>query len=67
MNKKLYDLAEYLAPVWKTNFIRNETVMFLGEEDSAPLLYTPDGEVSVKNYFLDKTYVEGKDYKIENG
>ena len=67
MNKKLYDLAEYLAPVWKTNFIRNETVMFLGEEDSAPLLSTPDGEVSVKNYFLDKTYVEGKDYKIENG
>lgn len=65
--KKGYDLFEYLKPVWNTSSITNETVMFLGEEDSAKLLYSPENIISVKNYSLDKTYVSGKDYIVENG
>ena len=63
--QKRYDLYGYLRPVWLGGKIENETIMFLGEDDEARLLYTPCGKVSVKNYFLDKTFSEGKDYSVD--
>ena len=65
--EKKYDLYEYLTPIWKTNTIVNETFMFLGEGDEAPFLYPPTEIISVRNYFLDKEYTEGKDYVIQDG
>ena len=64
---KGYDLKEYLRPIWNTNLITNETFMFLDEDDEANLLYYPDKIISVKNYFLDKDFLNNKDYIIENG
>ena len=62
-----YDRDAYLIPYWHTREIYNETVLFVGEEDAAPLLYTPSEVVTVRNYGLDVVYEEGKDYVIENG
>ncbi|MBQ9709235.1 MAG: SGNH/GDSL hydrolase family protein [Clostridia bacterium] len=65
--KKGYDLYEYLKPIWRSNIITNETIMFLDEDDVAPLLYAPAEIISVKNYNLTQTYAEGKDYVVSNG
>lgn len=65
--KRSYDLYEYLKPIWDTDTVYNETFMFLGEEDEAPFLYEPIEILGVKNYCLDKEYIEGKDYTVENG
>ncbi len=46
----------------------NETVLMVGENDCAPLLYKPERIISVRNYGLDIEYERGKDYEItENG
>ena len=65
--EKKYNLYEYLTPIWETDKVVNETFMFLGEEDEAPFLYPPTEILSVSNYFLDKQYVEGKDYVVKDG
>lgn len=41
--------------------------MFLGEDDKAPLFYTPDRIISARSYELDTEYVEGVDFKLEDG
>lgn len=67
MEVNSYDREAYLIPYWHTREIYNETVLFVGEKDSASLLYTPSEIVSVRNYGLDIVYEEGKDYVFENG
>lgn len=62
-----FDLDTWLRPIWKGSVVYNETVMFLGEDDRAPLLYTPDRIISVRSYELDIEYTEGVDYKLEDG
>ena len=60
------DMMEaYLKPYWYTREIYNETVVFVGEEGEATLMFTPQEVHSVRNYTLDTTYVEGRDYVIE--
>ena len=62
-----YNRETYLKPLWHTREIYNETVLFVGENDKAPLLYTPSEVISVRNYKLDVEYVQGVDYVIEDG
>ena len=62
-----YNLNTYLVPYWDTKIMYNETVMFVGADDEAPLLYTPTEIVSVRNYGLNIEYTEGVDYVVENG
>ncbi len=62
-----FDLDTWLLPIWKGNVVYNETVMFVGENDRATLLYTPDKIISVRSYQLDVEYEEGIDYKLEGG
>ncbi len=62
-----YNLYTYLSPYWKSKVMYNETVMFVGANDEAPLLYQPTEIVSVRNYGLDIEYKEGIDYVVENG
>ena len=62
----VYNLNTYLLPYWDSNVVYNETVMFVGADDEAPLLYNPTRIVSVRNYGLDIEYKEGVDYVIEN-
>ena len=57
-----YSLETWLRPVWHTREMYNETVLFVGEEDEAPLLYRPSEIRSVRSYGLNVEYTEGKDY-----
>jgi lysophospholipase L1-like esterase len=67
MRYDVYDFDAYLKPLWYTREIYNETVMFVGENDEAKLLYNPSEIISVRNYGLDVEYKNGIDYIIENG
>ena len=58
-------LPAYLQPVWYTREVYEETVVFVGSNSSANLLYEPKGEVTVRDYQLGITYEEGRDYVIE--
>ena len=58
-----YDLDIYMKPLWEGDVVYNETLMFVGEEDCAPLLYPAVEIISVRSYDLTKEYVCGVDYK----
>ena len=58
-------MKAYLRPYWYSREIYNETVVFVGEESEATLIYTPTEVDSVRNYGLDINYEEGVDYIIE--
>lgn len=63
-----YDLQKLLRPVWTGSRIENETLLptsYDGKPAKANLAFIPSKIVSVKNYALDKTYEEGKDYVFE--
>ena len=63
-----YQLADLLRPVWKGSRMENETASptsYDGKPAEANLVFAPSKIISVKNYALDKTYEEGKDYTVE--
>jgi len=63
-----YDLEALLRPVWDGSRIENETLLPTsceGKPAEANLAFVPSKIVSVKNYALDKTYREGKDYLLD--
>ena len=62
-----YDLNTYLYPIWQGKTVYHETVLFVGEEDEASLLFHPVKIVQVCNYGLTVCYQEGEDYLIQNG
>lgn len=59
----MYDLDIYMKPLWDGDVVYNETLMFVGEEDRAPLLYPAVEIISVRSYDLTKEYVPGVDYE----
>lgn len=59
-----YNRRLWLEPLWATREVCGETVLFVGEEDEAPLLYRPREIVSVRSYGLDTEYVRGRDYIV---
>lgn len=63
----MYDLQTYMEPIWKGRVVHNETVMFLGMDDKAPLLYEADEIVSVRSYDLKTEYKQGVDYDYIDG
>jgi lysophospholipase L1-like esterase len=65
MGKFKESVNDYLAPLWKTEKVINETVMFVGEDDVAELLYEPEEILSVRNYRLDRNYQPDEDYLLE--
>lgn len=62
-----YTLEAYLKPFWYTREVYNETVMFVGAEDEAELLYEADEILSVKSYDLTTEYTEIFDWSYKNG
>ena len=62
-----YDLNSYMTPIWEGNTVYNESVMFVGKDDKAPLLYTPSEIISVRSADLLTEYREGIDYALEDG
>ena len=65
MEKFLQNREEYLTPIWKSEKIVNETLMFVGKDDEGVLLYEPKQILSVRNYYLDVEYENNVDYKNE--
>lgn len=57
-----YDPDLWLLPYWKGRRVYHETVLFVGKEDAAPLLYRPSEIISVRDYGLQTEYRRGKDY-----
>ena len=62
-NDEMFDA--YTRPFWYTREIYNETLVFVGEEGVASLMYEPFEIDSVRSYDLLTNYVDGKDYIIE--
>ena len=62
-----YSQEAWLKPLWYTREVYNETVMFVGADDEAKLLYDAEDIIAVSSYGLDKRYEEGKDWSYENG
>ncbi len=56
------DLSKVLAPLWQGTEVYRESVMFVGKNDRASLLYPPKKILSVTSYGGDITYVEGEDF-----
>lgn len=62
-----YNLDIYMKPLWKGDIVYNETLMFVGKSDFAPLLYPAVEIISVRSYDLTKEYVRGMDYEYDPG
>ncbi len=62
-----YDLERYMRPLWNGGRVDNETVMFVGREDTPALTYPASEILSVRSYDLKTEYREGVDYRLENG
>lgn len=62
-----YNLETYMRPIWEGNIIYYETVLFVGENDCAPLLYPIEEVLGVYNYGLNIEYTVGTDYEIVDG
>ena len=63
----MYDLETYMMPIWDGRVVHNETVMFLGMDDKATLLYDADEIISVRSYDLKTEYQQGIDYDYVDG
>jgi hypothetical protein len=61
-----YNLNAYMTPFWNTKIVYNETLMFVGKDDKAPLMFLAEEIISVRSYDLETEYVLGIDYTIED-
>lgn len=67
-HKTMVDLDQAMKPFWKGNRILDESALLLSTDGGVPtgkLLFSPRKILSVKDPSLKKTYVQGKDYRIE--
>ncbi len=66
-NVSASDLDPLMKPLFGSNEVKNETVMFIEKTDEKTLLYPIDAIVSVTSYDGKKVYEEGKDYVLKDG
>ena len=66
-----YDVRKYTDAFWEGNIVYNEVVHPIKDSSNKlvpfELMYDASEIVSVKDYKLQVTYTEGKDYKLEDG
>lgn len=65
----MYDLKDYLTPIWEGGQIFRETFTMIEENGKcfAPFLYEPDEIIKVESYDGRIEYIEGKDWYLEDG
>lgn len=63
------DLDQYIKPFWRTDTIYDETIQLISDQGvtSAGLLFDAKRILSIKDAFLQKEYLEGKDWRYVNG
>lgn len=63
-----YDVTKYATPFWEGNIVYNECIYPITKPDGSipafSLMYKASEIVSVKNYELNITYKEGRDYRL---
>ena len=64
---KTYNLLTSTIPFWENNIMYNESIMFIGKNSVAPLLYKLTEIISITSYDGTITYIEGTDYLVKNG
>ena len=66
-----YNFDNYMLPIWENNYIINESVLLLlnedGNFDDKSLLFDAEEIISVRNSALNIKYTEGNDYMLVNG
>ncbi|MBE6587687.1 MAG: hypothetical protein E7647_04645 [Ruminococcaceae bacterium] len=66
-----YEVERYTKYYWDNDIVFNESFFVLQEPDGTiapePLMYDIDRVVSVRNSYLNKEYVYGVDYLVEDG
>ena len=62
-----YNIEYATISFWKNTIMYNESIMFVGKESIAPLLYTLTEIISITSYDGTITYISGVDYVIKNG
>ena len=62
-----FDLDTWMTPIWRGRTAYHESVMFIGDEGRAPLLYDPARIVSVRSQDLRTEYEPGRDYECRDG
>ena len=63
-----FDRQWAMQPFWEGNTVYNESVVFVKDKQGkmeAPLFYTPDKIISVRDYSLSLEYELGRDYIID--
>lgn len=61
-----YSEEERIIPFWQSNVMRNEQLMIVEKDGvtQGKLLYEPTRVISVRDWTLEREYVEGVDYEI---
>ena len=54
-----------VPPLFSDSVMTNETVLFMGTDDAAPLMYRADEILSVTSFDLKTNYVEGVDWTFD--
>ena len=54
-----------VPPLFPDSVMTNETVLFMGTDDAAPLMYKADEILSVTSFDLKTNYVEGVDWTFD--
>lgn len=59
-------LNSYIAPIWNTDEVVDESATIVTAGGSTQLLYVPiEGSVVIRNYHNEKYYVEGVDFEVD--
>ena len=71
-NLTKYDADIFMNKIWESDTVYHEAVMFVNSVDGTvqttkQLLYPIDDVISIRNQNLNKWYVKGVDFKVENG
>lgn len=64
-NTPTCNISQYLQPFWKCDTIYNELVLLNGVNSMATLLFKPKKIISVTNYDFSQTFIENKDYSVQ--
>ena len=71
LDSSIYDVEKYALPFWEGNIVYNELIFPMYNENAEippfQLMYEASEIISVRDYSLNKIYIEGEDYYLKDG